>query len=141
MEILDRDYLLIECDREMLLELVEKLEDRYQPELVRKPSICLGMVRAEDSLEKQEFYLGEAVITDCEVSVGSSVGYGICLGEALDRAYCIAVIDAVISNTAGIPSELSEFFDKAREQIRSRENLEAQLVAGTKVDFKLFEEE
>jgi hypothetical protein len=47
------------------------------------------MIPAEDSLEAQKFYLGEALTTECEVAVDGHAGFGLCLGEEPVRCYCI----------------------------------------------------
>ena len=59
----DNDTVLCECDLPTLQRFVEELEARHEVKLVKGPGICLTMVRAEDSLEKQEFFLGEALTT------------------------------------------------------------------------------
>ena len=91
----DNDYVLCECDLEPLAALVSDLEKSHAVTIVRQPSVCLTMVRTEDSLEKQEFYLGEALTTECEVTVDGTPGYGLCLGEEPVRCYSIAVADAL----------------------------------------------
>src|SRR5262245_32212244 len=98
----DDDYVLCECDLAPLQDFVTALERRHGVTLVKEPSVCLTMVRAEDSLEKQEFYLGEAVTTECEVSVDGHSGYGICLGDEPVRGYCLAVVDALMHTTEGV---------------------------------------
>ena len=60
----DNDTVLCECDLPTLQRFVEDLETRHEVKLVKAPGICLTMVRAEDSLEKQEFFLGEALTAD-----------------------------------------------------------------------------
>src|SRR5262245_66354975 len=97
----DHDYVLCECDLEPLQALVEGLERQHTVTIVKEPSVCLTMVRAEDSLDKQEFYLGEALTTECEVSVDGRLGYGVCLGDEPVRGYCLAVIDALIDAGTG----------------------------------------
>jgi hypothetical protein len=64
----DNDTVLCECDLPTLQRFVEELEKRHEVKLVKAPGICLTMVRAEDSLEKQEFFLGEALTSECEVA-------------------------------------------------------------------------
>ncbi|MFW5883466.1 MAG: phosphonate C-P lyase system protein PhnG, partial [Verrucomicrobiota bacterium] len=64
----DPDYILCQCELEILKAEVERLEARHPVKVTREPFVCLTMVRAEDSLEHQEFYLGEALTTECEVA-------------------------------------------------------------------------
>jgi len=137
----DNDYVFCECELEPLQDLVAGLEGKCGITLVKQPSVCLTMIRAEDSLEKQEFYLGEALTTECEVSVDGRAGYGICLGEEPVRSYCLAVVDALMhSGNEGRP-EIGTFIEKHRNLIASREIEEHNLILRTQVDFKFMEQE
>lgn len=142
----DNDYILCECDLAPLQDLVVGLEQKHSVQIVKEPSVCLTMVRAEDSLEKQEFYLGEALTTECEVSVDGSPGYGMCLGEEPVRGYCLAVVDALINNGNGSLAEMDlaeidTFLENHRRLIAARETEEFNLILQTQVDFKLMEQE
>src|SRR5262245_17527294 len=138
----DNDYVLCECDLEPLKTLVEELEMRHDVTIGKEPSVCLTMIRAEDSLDKQEFYLGEALTTECEISVDGHVGYGVCLGDEPVRGYCLAVIDALTvgGTTAGDP-EIDLFIADQRRLIAAREIVEFNLILSTEVDFKLMEQD
>src|SRR5262245_6043116 len=137
----DHDYVLCECDLEPLKAFGEGLEPHYHVTIIKEPSVCLTMLRAEDSLDKQEFYLGEALTTECQVSVDGRVGYGVCLGDEPVRGYCLAVIDAL--SGAGAPSnaKVQAFIARHRQLISARETEEFNLILRTQVDFKLMEEE
>jgi phosphonate C-P lyase system protein PhnG len=135
----DDDYVLCECDLEPLINLVSELEQTNTVSIVKMPAVCLTMIRTEDSLEKQEFYLGEALTTECEVSINGTPGYGLCLGEEPQRSYSIAVIDSLLHQ--GAPAPVLRFLDRQREVIEERERREFNLTLRTQVDFKLMEEE
>jgi alpha-D-ribose 1-methylphosphonate 5-triphosphate synthase subunit PhnG len=135
----DNDYVLCECDLGPLSALVVQLETKHQVAIVKEPSVCLTMIRTEDSLEKQQFYLGEALTTECEVAVDGNPGYGVCLGEEPVRCYSIAVVDALLRD--GGSAEVASFLDHHRSLIAEREQREFNLTLRTQVDFKLMEEE
>jgi phosphonate C-P lyase system protein PhnG len=137
----DDDYVLCECELDALSGLVGELEKKHFIEIIRQPSVCLTMIRTEDSLEKQEFYLGEALTTECEVSVDGVPGYGLCLGEEPVRGYCIAVLDAFLQGKGECPQEIGSFLDRERKTITARDEREFNLILRTHVDFKLMEEE
>jgi alpha-D-ribose 1-methylphosphonate 5-triphosphate synthase subunit PhnG len=137
----DNDTVLCECELPALQRLVEQLEGRHDIKIVKAPAICLTMVRAEDSLEKQEFFLGEALTTECEVAVDGAPGYGLCLGEEPVRGYCIAVCDALLQRTVGAPAELSAFLDEQRTILATRELEEFNHILRSQVDFKLMEQD
>src|SRR5262249_31877333 len=94
----DCDYVFCECDLAPLQDLVFGLERRHDVSIVKPPAVCLTMVRAEDSLDRQEFYLGEALTTECEVTVDARAGHGLCLGDEPVRGYCLAVLDALLQD-------------------------------------------
>ena len=136
----DRDYALCECALEPLKTLVEHLEQGREVQLVKPPAPCLTMIRAADSIEGQEFYLGEALATECEVAVDGHAGYGICLGEEPERAYCLAVIDALYA-AGGPPEAVAAFVADQVTTLRREEQVEFNQIMHTQVDFKLFDEE
>jgi phosphonate C-P lyase system protein PhnG len=141
----DTDYVLCECALEPLQTLVRDLEQRHQISIIKDPSVCLTMIRAEDSLEKQEFFLGEALTTECEVSVDGALGYGICLGEEPVRGYCLAVVDALLHDSHGAgksaTAEIAEFIECHGRTISENQLREFNLTLRTQVDFKLMEQE
>ncbi len=133
------DYILINCCLNELQQLVTSLENNYSFQIVKEPSLGLTMIRAEDSVESQEFYLGEALTTDCEVSFGDTTGYGICLGDEPVRAYCIASIDALMQSNLEIP-ELQNFLTEQEKKISMAEAVEYNQIQRTRVDFKMMEQ-
>jgi alpha-D-ribose 1-methylphosphonate 5-triphosphate synthase subunit PhnG len=136
----DFDAVFVHCDLARLQNLVLEIEARHPVQITRQPSICLTMIRAEDSLEHQPFFLGEALTTECEVQAGGVAGFGICLGEDPSRAYCLAVLDAV--REAGIDQEIvSRFAAEQAAILEERNRREFARVMRTKVDFKLLEQE
>jgi phosphonate C-P lyase system protein PhnG len=137
---LSPDYVVCECDLAPLQTLVSQLEQSYSVEIRKSPSVCLTMIPAEDSLELERFYLGEALTTECEVTVDGRVGFGLCLGDEPVRAYCSAVVDALLHSGLETPCELVTFLHEQGEIVRCREQDEFDLILQTQVDFKLMEE-
>jgi alpha-D-ribose 1-methylphosphonate 5-triphosphate synthase subunit PhnG len=137
----DTDTVLCECDLPVLQRFVEGLEARHDVKLTKPPGICLTMVRAEDSLEKQEFFLGEALTSECEVAVDGAAGYGLCLGEEPVRAYCLAVCDALLHGAGAVPAELEAFIGAERVKLAGRETEEFNRILRTQVDFKMMEQD
>lgn len=134
------DKVLIECDLTALKSFVTSIEPKYDIKVLRAPSICLTMVRAEDSVEHQEFYLGEALTSECEVAVNGTTGYGICLGDEPERVYCIAVLDAILQDKTLYCEEVKTFLMEQERLIQAKEQEEFDQIMRTKVDFKLMEE-
>lgn len=130
------DQAVCHCDLAPLQAFVLALEAEYDIRVIREPSVCLTMIRAADSLENQEFLLGEALSTECEVTVDGLPGVGICLGEEASRTYCLAVLDALRDTPA-----VREFAAKHLAILAERDRREFAQVMRTKVDFKLLEQE
>jgi alpha-D-ribose 1-methylphosphonate 5-triphosphate synthase subunit PhnG len=135
-----QDYILCECSLEPLENLVASLEPSFQTTIIRMPSICMTMIQAEDSVEFQPFYLGEALTTECEVSVNGQKGYGVCLGDEPLRCYCIAFIDAVTQLKEVDQQPIITFLEEQATVIEKALQLEYNQILTTKVDFKLMEQ-
>jgi alpha-D-ribose 1-methylphosphonate 5-triphosphate synthase subunit PhnG len=134
------DQVLIESPLGEVQALVEGIEKRYSVRLVREPEVCLTMLRAEDSLDAQEFFLGEALTTSCEVSVDGTAGFGMCLGEEPVRAYCVAVFDALRERQA-IDEALFDTLAQMNRRREERDRREFAQTLRTRVDVKLVEQD
>lgn len=137
---LGSDYTLCECELEPLQQLVSQLERSHTVAVRKNPSVCLTMIPAEDSLEGQTFYLGEALTTECEVDVDGVPGFGLCLGDEPARAYSIAVVDALLHGGLAVPHEIESFLREQGKIVARRDQDEFDLILQTQVDFKLMEE-
>ena len=121
--------------------LVRGLEPEYAVQVVRHPAICMTMVQAEDSVERQPFYLGEALTTECELQVDGQAGSGLCLGDEPLRCYCIAFIDAVLLLSDRNLHRVQGFLEEQQALIAERQRMEYNHIQRTKVDFKLIEQD
>ncbi len=137
---MDRDYILVECELDILRDFVINLESRKDIQIACEPSLCLAMVKAEDSMEKQAFYLGEVLCTECEVVIDENTGVGLCIGDEPQRGYCLAVIDALLSYDNELVQLIEVFLAEQEKEIAIKEKEEYNLVMKTRVDFKLMEE-
>lgn len=142
------DYILCECALEPLEAFVREMEQFCTVQVIRHPSVGTTMIRAEDTVEGQPFYLGEALITECEVNVDGQPGFGICLGDEPVRSYCIAVIDALLQlPSPGLQSSdtrlrrVNLFLSEQETLVAAAQQTEYKHIQRTKVDFKLMEEE
>jgi alpha-D-ribose 1-methylphosphonate 5-triphosphate synthase subunit PhnG len=135
------DYILCECDLQALEQFVEGLESHYAVEIAKQPSLGTVMLKTEDSVEEQPFYLGEALTTECMLVVNGQTGFGICLGDEPVRSYCIAFVDAVLSlGGEGLPEVLA-FLEQQKTLIAEQLRVEYNQIQKTKVDFKLMEQD
>lgn len=137
----EHDYTLCRCALPELQGFVELLEARHDVRILREPALCLTMIRAEDSLEGQEFFLGEALTTECEVVVDGVSGHGLVLGEEPVRAYCIAVVEALLRAGGPDASAIETFLAAQADAVAAAEKAECALILGSQVDFKLMEQD
>jgi alpha-D-ribose 1-methylphosphonate 5-triphosphate synthase subunit PhnG len=135
------DYVICECDLEPLETFVKELEPHCAIQVVRHPAVGTTMIRAEDSVEGQPFYLGEALITECELNIDGQPGFGLCLGDEPVRSYCMAFLDALMLLSDSRLSRVEAFLSEQAALIEGRVRAEHDLIQRTKVDFKLMEEE
>lgn len=133
------DYITVECDLSELETFVKKLELKYNITVTKEPSICLAMIRAKDSVENQEFYTGEVLLTDCQVGINDTTGYGICIGDKPVRSYCIGVIDACLQNDSE-NTEILKFLEEQYKKIEEKKKIEYNQILRTRVDFKMMEQ-
>jgi phosphonate C-P lyase system protein PhnG len=135
------DQILCECELETLTAFVDELEKEYRVTIVRQPSVCMTMVQAEDSVEGQLFYLGEALTTECEVLLDGQPGYGLCLGDEPMRCYCIAFVDALLLSPDRNRERVEAFLERQARAIAGQQQVEYNHIQRTKVDFKLLEQD
>jgi alpha-D-ribose 1-methylphosphonate 5-triphosphate synthase subunit PhnG len=123
-----------------LTEVILGIEERHRVEIVRVPEAVMRMIRAQDSLEGQEFYLGEALVTQCEVQVNGVTGYGMCLGDEPVRSYAMGVLDA-LREQGGLDAGVVAFVEGESERLERQDREEFARTMRTRVDFKLLEQE
>ena len=137
----DQDQVLCECAQDRLINFVSQLESKLTIEIVLSPKLVMTMVQAEDSIDFQPFYVGEVLMTECQLLVDGLIGYGYCMGDAPQRAYAIAVLDAIFHAPTSLFKEELAAFIEAEKSILTQQKLEEyNQVLRTKVDFKIMEQ-
>lgn len=101
----------------------------------------LVMIPITDTVQGGAFYLGEALIAEAHVRIGTSPhateGYAACLGRDLEQALAIALIDAAAC--AGVAQEQIAAF--VREQglaLEEADRLLVEQVETTRVEMETF---
>lgn len=138
---MNQDYILCECSLSALENFVTELEKNFNVVVAKTPSICMTMIKAEDSVESQPFYLGEALTTECQLLVNDRIGYGICIGDEPVRAYCIAFFDAIVGIENKFLPQINEFLTEQLFAIELSQKIEHNHILRTKVDFKIMEQD
>jgi len=113
------------------------LEDAPDAEIIRGPRVGLVMMQAKESVEDEIFNLGEVLVSECAVTLGNFVGWGICMGENLKRASNLALIDLAFEASLPVISKIAAVAEKEqRDQEAKKEELFA-AVLRSRVDFEV----
>jgi alpha-D-ribose 1-methylphosphonate 5-triphosphate synthase subunit PhnG len=65
---------------------------------VRNSRTGLAMLPFTDSVKGVTFHLGETLLAEAYVSVGTQEGYAACLGRDLEQAIGLAILDALLQS-------------------------------------------
>lgn len=132
--------ILIEGNPELLAKMAEQIEVCYDVFIESGPEKSLVMVKNQNSVTKQRFYSGEVLVTECKVSLNGNYGLGVIMGEKSEQAYQLAVVDAACNAQLPETNEWLPLLEKEAEAIKERHLKEANLVAGSKVNFDTMED-
>ncbi|MBO7745874.1 phosphonate C-P lyase system protein PhnG [Paenibacillus sp. MWE-103] len=132
--------ILIEGSPSLPDRLAREILERYDVAVVKAPENSLVLTKARDSVSQEPFYLTEALVTECTVSIEGTFGYGILMGDRPELAYRLAVADAAYNRQ--LPETLGwEALLLAEEQeLLKRRLKEQELTLATKVEFETMEE-
>lgn len=102
----------------------------------------LAMLPYNDSVKGVEFHLGEVLLAEAHVQVGTQAGYAACLGRDLEQAIAIALLDATLqsqepASVAQQPSILDFVATQAQRQQESDDEL-LRKVEATRVELETF---
>jgi alpha-D-ribose 1-methylphosphonate 5-triphosphate synthase subunit PhnG len=131
-----RTEILINGTPGMAAELANEITSQYDVRTLEEPHQGLVMIKVRESAQKSLFYLGEMLVTECKVRIGSTVGLGIIKGAEPELAYQLAVIDAAYE--AGLP-EVDAWSPRLLEEadrIQAGRQAHAAGVLRTKVHFE-----
>lgn len=132
--------ILVEGSEELAASLADKIEQSYEVSVDKPPQKSLVMLKNLDSVSNQPFYAGEALVTECNVTVEGSMGLGVIMGEQPEKAYHIAVIDAAYNAALPETTPFTEALLLEEKAIYSRHHQDAAMAARTKVNFDTMED-
>ena len=136
-EILEHSEIVAEMASDAVRAIAETVANRLPVNVVKAPAPGMVMVKHVDPLEQTPFFMGEAYVTECEVEVAGSLGYGCCLGYDEERALCAAVVDAVMESDNPFRGELLRLLDVEESRVRAAWAREEKAVAATRVNFEV----
>lgn len=137
----ERTRVLIEGRPELLASLSREAEQGHEVKVVEEPREELVLLKVREDAQRSLFYLGEALMCSCTVSIDGALGFGMVLGEDADIAYTLAVVDA--SYAADIPecreNAWEERLEREREHLDEELRREEEALLATRVDFQTME--
>ncbi|MBD8067906.1 phosphonate C-P lyase system protein PhnG [Bacillus sp. PS06] len=132
--------ILVEGDPALLKKLSTQVEGRSHVQLERPASCGLVMIKARDSVSMQPFYMGEVLLSECTVAINDSFGIGVIMGEALEKAYQLAVIDAAFNAQLDITSSWKFELEEEERNIYNKQLMESKIVSQSQVHFDTMED-
>lgn len=97
----------------------------------------LVMLPATDTARGTRFHLGEVLVSEARVRLGSQEGYAVCLGRDLEQSLAVAILDAALQ--ADLETEtIQTFVLHQEEQLEAAETRLRRLVEGTRVEMETF---
>lgn len=131
-----RTEILINGSRTLVEQLANTISDNYEVKVIQEPDHGLVMMKVRETSKKTLFYPGEVFVTECKVQVEGTIGMGIVIGDHLDFAYKLAIIDAAFEANLIETYAWIELLENEENQIVQSRRLEEQSVLKTKVQFE-----
>lgn len=132
----ERTRILIEGDRDLRRRLCAEALETADVYTVAEPAPGLVMTTMRESARRSRFFLGEVMVTEAKVRIGTHLGLGIIAGDDPDAAYELAVIDAAFNARLPVAEDwVTALQDEAARIEEDRAREEARILK-TRVDFQ-----
>lgn len=139
----ERTRILVDGDHVLARRMAAEVESSHSVEVLDDPREGLVMVKVRESAKRQQFYLGEALMTSCRVKLGDTQGLGIVMGDDRQLAYDLAVVDAAfaLQDEGFDRSKWEEELRAERLRIDAERARERAITDKTRVNFSTMEVE
>jgi alpha-D-ribose 1-methylphosphonate 5-triphosphate synthase subunit PhnG len=127
------DVRLLESLAETVVASAERVE------ILQEPATSLVMMEASDPVSGGTFYVGEVLVTLCQVLVDGRLGCSTAIGDDEHRARAGALIDAALQTPLIDQSLLAQLSEEERRIDRAH-RAESALAARTQVHFETMED-
>jgi alpha-D-ribose 1-methylphosphonate 5-triphosphate synthase subunit PhnG len=136
----DISSMLAQCDSESLQNIIDSLLNRDllgNIEVIRPPSTGTVQLQVREPICEERFIVGDALVTVAEVSVGTSLGWAMRLGDDAVGAVAAAIADAHIAQVGlHMVPELSDLVHTTMAELKAFEKQEWAEIQGTVIDFE-----
>ncbi|MBS3938311.1 MAG: phosphonate C-P lyase system protein PhnG [Peptococcaceae bacterium] len=137
MQRLRRTKILIESGLAVCQKLSQQILQKYEVTVIVPPHNGLVMVKVRDQAEGKLFYLGEVLVTECRVQIGTTLGIGLVQDHQPKVAYHLAVIDAAYQAELPEVEEWEGQLAAAEDDLARIQAGEALTLERTKVHFSM----
>lgn len=129
--------ILMQANHEDLAPVAAVMKEQVPYSVIKKPAEELVMFRAEETVEKLDFNVGEVLTTSAEVRVKDTIGYSMVIGMNKELALDCALLMGIYE--AGLPqkSEIEELAQKILIKIEKQMREEREIVSSTRVNFEV----
>lgn len=128
------------ADRAEVIAIGNKFKEKHEVETLKNPQKTLVMLKVRESAKNSLFYAGEALASECMVSIKGVRGFAATLGDDLEKVYSMAIIDAAINSGMSGQEGLPDFLKKWETQLNVAIAMDSKVAMSTKVDFNVMEE-
>ncbi|MBN2735895.1 MAG: phosphonate C-P lyase system protein PhnG [Spirochaetales bacterium] len=129
--------LFMQAEHDDIIYLANEFKKEFDYEIIRKPEQGLVMFRAEETVEKLDFNVGEILMTTAEIKIANVLGYSMIMGmnneKALDCAVILGVYEAISTQQDKIIKLAKQL--KLKNESRLRE--EREIASSTRVHFEV----
>jgi phosphonate C-P lyase system protein PhnG len=127
------DVRLLESLTEKVVAAAERVE------ILQEPATSLVMMEANDPVSGATFYVGEVLVTSCQVLVDRRLGCSTVTGDDERRVKAAALLDAALQDPL-IGADLLEQLVEEERRIDQAHRAESALAARTRVQFETMED-
>ena len=107
--------------------------------MLQEPAMGLVMMEARDPVTGQSFYVGEVLVTSCQIEMEGLLGCAVVLGDDPDRAESAAILDAALQQPNVAEGLLKALVEEER-RVEANRRAEWALVARTRVQLETLED-
>jgi phosphonate C-P lyase system protein PhnG len=128
---------LMQGDPELIRACAENLRPQIDHQVIQAPAQELIMFRAEESVEKIDFNVGEVLVTTAKVQVKDIIGYSMVMDvdnqKALDNAFLMGVFESGVEQSQTVEALARELKHKFEADLRN----DREMVSATRVNFEV----
>jgi alpha-D-ribose 1-methylphosphonate 5-triphosphate synthase subunit PhnG len=129
--------IIMQAESADIAPLADKMRQLVDYHVINPPQQELVMFRAEESVEKIDFNVGEVLVTSAEVRVEDAIGYSMIMDtdkqRALDCALLMGIYDAGLPQMKEIEKLAEIIHGKMQQTLRE----EREIVSSTRVNFEV----